>query len=94
MEMSKQTLQQETLEQLLIRKLQTKTNKDGDFIYDGTSDEKDRTGSNLVLLVQYAMGKQREKPLDYQVWKNHVMKSLKVPEQQLYSVKSTWKKMN
>lgn len=89
--MVKQELQQETLEQLLIRKLQSKTNEDGDIIYDGISDEKDRTGSNLIQLVQYAVGKQREKPLDYSVFKSQIMKyPLMIPEQQLYSVKTSW----
>ena len=77
----------------MIRKLQAKTNKDGNIIYDGTTDENDRTGSNLKLLVQYAMGKQREKPLDYEVFVFHVMQNLKIPKQHLYCAKTIWKKL-
>ena len=91
--MKKHQLQQETLEQLLLRKLRPKTNKDGDFIYDGPSDEKDRTGTNLELLVQYAMGKQRTKPIDYSEWVQYVSQTLKIPEQQLYCAKTVWKKL-
>ena len=76
-----------------MRKLQNKTNEDGDLIYDGPSDEKGRTGSNLRLLVQYAMGNAREKPLDYSLFVKILINDFKIPKYLLYSAQRSWVKL-
>lgn len=75
---------------MIMRKLGNQTNEDGDLIYEGTLDEKDRTGSNLKQLVQYAMGRAREKPIDYSVFVHVLTSKLKIPRNLLYSAQRSW----
>ena len=91
--MQRHSLQQETLEQMLLRKLQSQTNDDGQFVYPGQESVEERTGSSLIELVAYAMRKIDEKPLDYGLFRDFLVTQLKIPPKLLFVKEGGWKQL-
>ena len=84
----KTMMKRETFQEMLLRKLNHLTTEDGEFIYPGPEDVSIRTGSNLNHLVAYAVQKMEEKPIDYDVFRNFLIKSMKIPDHLLYKKNS------
>ena len=80
----KKSIKSETFREMLIRKLSHSTTEDGNFIYPGSEDADDRTGSNLHHLVAYAVHDMQEKPLDYDIFREFLITKLKIPASLLY----------
>lgn len=80
--MEKRMLKMETLPDMLERKLET--NDDGNIIFPGDDDVAQRTGSNLNHLIDYSMGKSKEKPIDYNAFCILLTETLKIPADKLH----------
>ena len=80
-------MRRESFQQMVLRKLSQSTTEDGDFIYPGSEDVAERTGSNLNHLVAYAMHDMKENPIDYDVFREFLIKTMKIPDQLLYNAK-------
>ena len=93
--MEKQPFIQESVKEMVLRKLKEHTNDDGNFIYPGKEDIKLRTGSTLHELMASAFGKPNAtKPVDFDLFKNILTSVLKIPSHLLYSPPILWKKFD
>lgn len=77
-------IKSETFQQMLLRKLTDSTNEDGNFIYPGAEDVAERTGSNLNHLIAYALQDMEHKPIDYDVFREFLINTMKIPIELLY----------
>ena len=89
MEMKKEYLPQLSLQELIYQKLSPMTNEDGEFIYDGEEPETERLGSNLKKLLDFAFNGGVEKPLDEHIFRDYLLKKLKVPQNELWNRNSS-----
>ena len=80
----KKSIKNESFQEMLIRKLSHSTTEDGNFIYDGSEDVDDRTGSSLHHLVAYAVHDMKEKPIDYDIFREFLIKTKNIPAPLLY----------
>lgn len=80
----KKMIKRESLKQMLIRKLSHSTTEDGNFIYPGSEDVDDRTGSSLHHLVAYGVHDMHAKPYDYDIFREFLITKLKIPASLLY----------
>ena len=97
--MKRHELKTETLTEMLLRKLQKQTNDDGNFIYPGKENGKEsieeRTGSNLIELIDYSFGHSNTgKPIDISLFYEFLTKVMFVPSNLLYYPPTVWKKLN
>lgn len=94
--MVKMVLNQESLEEMLLRKLKMQTDDDGAFLYPAETegdDEEERKGSALIQLVKYAVGKSNEKPIDYNLFLQFLVNVLKIPQSSLHVAPIVWQKL-
>lgn len=92
MKMNRHWLKQETLQEMLQRKLQT--DEDGNIVYPGNENTEKRTGSNLRMLLTYAFGDTKNgKPLDYEILRDMLINVMKIPSDQLYQARVVWKQI-
>lgn len=86
--MKKHLLPTESLKDMLLRKLSSQTNEDGNFIYpvvDGQDvSEKERTGSNLRQLIEYTTSGGKEKNIDSDLFRDYLIDTMKIPMNVLY----------
>ena len=81
---AKKAIKSESFQEMLLRKLSHSTTEDGNFIYDGSEDVDDRTGSSLHHLVAYAVHDMNEKPIDYDFFHEFLITTMKIPASLLY----------
>ena len=86
---TKKLIKRESFQEMLLRKHSHSTTEDGNFIYPGSEDVAERTGSNLNHLVAYAIHDMKEKPIDYDVFREFLIKTMKIPDQLLYKAKKS-----
>jgi hypothetical protein len=68
----------------ILQRLQSMTDDDGHFVYSGdNSDVYDRTGSGLTDLLDYAFERKKEKPIDYDLFREFLVNDLKVPKHRI-----------
>ena len=80
----KRMIKRESFKQMLLRKLSNTTTEDGNFIYPGDTDVDERTGTNLHHLLSYGVKEMKEKPIDYDFFRDFLIKNMKIPDQLLY----------
>ena len=83
----------ETLREGLLRRLTPITNEDGDIIYPGDVDIKQRTGSNLNQLLKYVFDNSGDKPIDTDLFREYLLNVMKVPIYLLNYKPVQWKRI-
>ena len=83
----------ETLREGLLRRLTPMTNEDGDIIYPGDVDIKQRTGSNLNQLLKYIFDNFGDKPIDTDLFREYLLNVMKVPIYLLNYKPVQWKRI-
>ena len=83
----------ETLREVLLRRLTPITNEDGDIIYPGDVDIKQRTGSNLNQLLKYVFDDSGDKPIDTDLFREYLLNVMKVPLYLLNYKPVQWKRI-